>query len=144
GIADEKTQRELLVMHSRIVAAVATTSIQRQPPRKLRTRVTSASCRLRMPACGSSNSIRLGGAAAVSDAESDIIYPRRWCAPSTPSAQQHGYWSKPFGMLALVSAAGRAFIHPSRCAFSSAGGLDLPYSAHAAASTSWRLIRPLL
>src|SRR5437016_6878811 len=49
-------------MQSRMVAAVAATSAQRQVPRNDRTRVTSASCIL---AWGSSNSIRLADAAAI-------------------------------------------------------------------------------
>ncbi len=86
----KKRSENCWLMHSRIVAAVATTSVQRHAPRKVRTRVTSASCRLPMPACGSSNSIRLAGAAAVSDAEGDIIFPRMVFAFET-GACDNGY-----------------------------------------------------
>src|SRR5262245_3205702 len=58
------------LMQSRMVAAVATTSAQRQAPRKLRTRVTSASCIL---AWGSSNTIFFeAAAAALSDTDMSI------------------------------------------------------------------------
>src|SRR3978361_1990378 len=132
------------LIHRRMVAAVATTSAQRQPPCKTPTRVTSASCRLPMPACGSSNSIRVGAAAALSDA--DIIYPqqKRVRLRFSGARENDGYCSKPFGILALASAAARAVIQPSRKALSSDGGLALPYSVHAAASTSWRLSSALL
>src|SRR3954453_4732719 len=57
------------LMHNRIVTAVATIRAQRHAPRKVRTRVTSASCSPPTPACGSSNSTRLAavmsGSAAV-------------------------------------------------------------------------------
>ena len=105
------------LMQSRMVAAVATTSAQRQAPRSVRTRVTSASCML---AWGSSNSI-LFEAAAATLSDTDISIPRR-VAPAHPLALDH---SKPFGMLALASAAARAFIQPSAKAFSSEGGLPL-------------------
>src|SRR3954454_1139956 len=52
-------------MQSRMVAAVAATSAQRQKPRSVRTRETSASCSPPTPACGSSNSMRLAPAAAA-------------------------------------------------------------------------------
>src|SRR3954452_6876397 len=57
------------LMDNRIVTAVATIRAQRHAPRKVRTRVTSASCSPPTPACGSSNSTRLAavmsGSAAV-------------------------------------------------------------------------------
>ena len=65
--------------------------------------------------------------AALSDAEADIIESPGWCSLST--VREAGCHSKPFGMLALVSAAARAFIQPSRKALSSEGGLPLVYSA---------------
>src|SRR3954452_5628518 len=65
-------------MQSRMVAAVATTSIQRHAPRKLRTRVTSASCMLPAAPCGSSNTIRLASSCAVVETEADdMIDPAR-------------------------------------------------------------------
>src|SRR4029079_13878148 len=67
---------------SRMVTAVAITRAQRQVPRRTRTRVTSASCMLPAPACGSSNSIRFAGAAALSLAEADIIHPGS-CSPTS-------------------------------------------------------------
>src|SRR5215207_3585056 len=109
-------------MHKRIVTAVATTSAQRHPPCRVRTRVTSASCML---ACGSSNTIGFAGAAAPLLVEGDIISPETVFA-FDPSEERQYYCSKPSGMLALVSAAARAFIQPSRNALSSDGGLDLP------------------
>src|SRR6185369_1467259 len=66
----KKRSENCWLMQSRITAAVATTSAQRQPPRKLRTRVTSASCML---AWGSSNTTLLGVVAALS--ATDMIDP---------------------------------------------------------------------
>src|SRR5262249_44483950 len=60
------------------------------------------------------------------------------------SGTTHLDYSNPFGMLALAKAVPRAFIHPSRKAFSSEGGLPLLYSAQAEASTSCRLKSALL
>jgi hypothetical protein len=76
------------------------------------------------PACGASNTIRLAGAVELSLAEGDIISPEMVFA--FVRSRRVRSQSKPFGMLALVSAAARAFIQPSRNALSSDGGLDLP------------------
>src|ERR1700709_377668 len=114
------------LIHSRMVAAVAITSAQRQPPCKTRTRVTSASCRLPMPACGSSNSIRFGAAAALSDADIIYLQKKRGRLRFFAARENDGYCSKPFGILALARAAARAVIQPSRNDLSSDGGLDLP------------------
>ena len=59
------------------VAAVAPTSIQRQAPRRVRTRVTSASCMLAAAPCGSSNTIRLASFCEAVEVEEDIIDPAR-------------------------------------------------------------------
>ena len=64
------------------------------------------------------------GAAALSLAEADIIHPGMLFAYEPK--QKWPRYSNPFGMLALASAAARAFIQPSRNALSSDGGLLLP------------------
>src|SRR6476620_4644983 len=116
-----KRSENCWLMHKRMVTAVATTSAQRQAPRQERTRVTSASCML---ACGSSNTTGWAGATAVSLAEGDIVSPEAVFVFDCGRAKRR--YSNPFGMLALVNAAARAFIQPSRNALSSDGGLDLP------------------
>src|ERR1051325_10693434 len=71
-------------MQSRMVAAVAAPSARRKKPRSVRTLETSASCRPPMPACGSSNSMRLAPAATAAagmssagDETDDIGTPAR-------------------------------------------------------------------
>ena len=111
----KKRSENCWLMQSRMTAAVATTSAQRQAPRKLRTRVTSASCML---AWGSSNTIFFEATAATVSV-TDMIN-----SPVVPRPGNYQY-SNPLGMFALASAAARAFIQPSRNAFSSEGGLFL-------------------
>src|SRR3954453_404237 len=66
-------------MHSRIVKAVAKISAQRQAPLNVRTRVTSASCKPPIPACGSSNSTRfaVGNSEAADDEADDMELSRQ-------------------------------------------------------------------
>src|SRR6266436_1646458 len=60
-------------MQSRMVTAVAKISAQRQAPRSVRTRVTSASCKPPTPACGSSNSTRFtAGNSETADEADDM------------------------------------------------------------------------
>src|SRR5689334_12658607 len=87
----KKRSENCWLMQSRMVAAVATTSAQRQPPRRLRTRVTSASCML---AWGSSNTIFFASAAATLSAT--VIWIPRCVA--LPLAQS---FAKPIGHVRL-------------------------------------------
>src|SRR5947208_9008335 len=116
----KKRSEHCLLMHSRMVTAVAITSAQRHAPLNVRTRVTSASCML---ACGSSNTIRCTGATTLSLTEDDIVSPEHGVRLGPERLRR--YYSKPFGIFALASVAARAFIQPSRKALSSDGGLAL-------------------
>ena len=122
----KKRSENCWLMHSRMVAAVAITSAQRHAPRNVRTRVTSASCILPAPACGSSNSIRLCRRGRRYRSQKLTSFHPEMVFAFERERSGRRYYSNPFGMLAFVSAAARAFIQPSRNALSSDGGLDLP------------------
>ncbi|WLA69688.1 hypothetical protein [Bradyrhizobium diazoefficiens] len=74
----KKRSENCWLMQSRMVAAVAVTSVQRQAPRNARTRVTSASCMLPAAPCGSSNTTRLASSLGAVETEADdMIDPDR-------------------------------------------------------------------
>src|SRR5689334_14992225 len=102
-------------MQSRIVAAVAMISVQRQKPVSVRTRVTSASLRPAVWACGSSNTTLAGAGVGPVDDTVDIKRTPFFPVPIQCFGQ------KLLSMPAFESAAARAFIQAASNSLASAG-----------------------